>query len=571
MSKKTRYEGGYYFLKEDMVRTGIHSHTNAIDNPISEQTIRALNCVQRTPWLINGRILDVVTEAYESGTRLANLPYNDAIPIPSKSDDEWDRMTDEEKLDWRRKLAIIYGSNATMEARRSSFNSKVDLAQELRVQPAIWYPHFLDFRTRFYPIPQDLHPQGDDLSKALLMFAERKPLGMRGLYWLGVRLANCYGQDKLPLDERYQWALDHHDVIVDSARNPLDGYRFWCAQDLEGNTIADEPWGFLATCFEWADAHDLTDPTLYESCLPIQQDGSCNGLQHLSAMGRDPIGAKATNVAANEVRQDIYMQIAAEVMRLVAEDAVAGNPLAHAWVGKITRKVVKRAVMTTPYGVTARGIAEQLIKDGHAKNLEDVNKREAANYLRDKIVLALDTTVVSAKQIMAWLQEVAGSLAKYGVPFTFTTPSGNRVQQSYYELNKQRINTLIGKLVIWEEDKIGGLAERKQMLAAAPNFIHAYDSAHMTLTILRMVELSQTPISFSMIHDSFGVHACDVDLLSWCLRDQFVEIYTHDWLQKLEDEVREYAPQVPIPSYREFVSIGDFDVSECMDSDFFFS
>lgn len=86
---------------------------------------------------------------------------------------------------------------------------------------------------------------------------------------------------------------------------------------------------------------------------------------------------------------------------------MAGNELAHEWVGKITRKVVKRAVMTTPYGVTERGIAEQLMSDGHTEGMDQ--RAKAATYLKNKIVVALDETVTSAKQIMAWLQAVAAT------------------------------------------------------------------------------------------------------------------------------------------------------------------
>jgi len=564
-NRKRKYEGGYYFLDQDLIRTGIQSHTTALENPISQETLDALNAVQRTPWRINAWLLRTMLEAYHSGARLGDLPYVDALPVPKKTDEEWEAMSDEEKSDWRKMLSEIHGTNARMEARRKSFNSKVDIGKEMADRLAIWFPHFLDFRTRFYPMPQDLQPQGDDISKSLLMFADGKRLGKRGLFWLGVRIANTYGQDKLPLNERYQWAKDHHDLIVDSATNPLDGQRFWAETD-------EEPWGFLATCREWYEAHLLDNPEDYVSHLPIQLDGSCNGLQHLSAMGRDPVGARATNVAANTVRQDIYLEVAAVVKRLVSEDAAAGNPLAHQWVGRIDRKVVKRAVMTTPYGVTARGIADQINKAGHTKGME--KKGEAAGYIRDKIVQALDETVVAAKSIMAWIQELAGELARNGIPFRFTTPTGSVVQQSYYQLNKSQITTLVGQLVLWDEDPVGGLSERKQMLASAPNLIHAFDAAHMTKTINRMVRESKAKgdrISFSMIHDSFGTHACDVDLMALCLREEFAAIYSENWLEKVEQEVRSYAPTANIPSYTDFITLGDFDVSECLRSDFFFS
>jgi DNA-directed RNA polymerase len=228
--------------------------------------------------------------------------------------------------------------------------------------------------------------------------------------------------------------------------------------------------------------------------------------------------------------------------------------------------------MTTPYGVTERGISDQIRKDGHVAGMDD--KAEAAAYMRDKIVLGLEQTVVSAKQIMAWLQTVASKLSAAGVPFRFTTPCGSTVQQTYYQLKKHQVHTLVGKLVVWHEDKVGGLNDRKQLLASAPNVIHSFDAAHMTKTILRMqreAEALGEEISWSVIHDSYGVHACDVDLLHRCIREEFVAIYRENWLQKIEDEVRAYAPDVKIPSYTEFVTLGDFDIEEVTRSPFFFA
>lgn len=558
----TKYQGGYYLLDSPLVRTGLHSHTKALDNPISTETLDALNAVQRTPWRINGWLLDQMHETYRSGSTMGGLPYEDVTEIPRKTEEEWAKMSEQERNDWKFTLSEMHGINARMESRRIGFLTQLHTAIELRDREAIWFPHFLDFRTRFYPIPQGLHPQCDDAGKALLEFAEGRRLGKRGLYWLAVRLANCYGEDKLHLDDRVQWVKDHHDLIVDSGLDPLDGHRFWADTD-------EEPWGFLATCREWALAHQLDNPEDFVSHLSVQLDGSCNGLQHLSAMGRDRVGAVATNVAANRNREDIYTQVAKVVERLVSEDAVNGDEMAHEWVGKITRKVVKRAVMTTPYGVTERGIAEQLMSDGHTEGMDQ--RAKAATYLKNKIVLALDETVTSAKQIMAWLQTVASLLSDAGHPFRFTTPTGNVVQQSYYNLNRLRVNTVAGKVVLWDEDRTGGLQTRKQMLAAAPNLIHAFDAAHLARTVNALSRRIGEPVSFSMIHDSFGTHADRLDDLSAVLREEFVDMYQDNWLERLETEVREYAPEVDIPSYQDFLTLGDFDVSEALTSEFFFA
>jgi DNA-directed RNA polymerase len=58
-------------------------------------------------------------------------------------------------------------------------------------------PHNLDFRGRTYVVPPHLSHLGNDLSRGLLIFAEKKPLGARGLWWLKVHLANLYGVDKV--------------------------------------------------------------------------------------------------------------------------------------------------------------------------------------------------------------------------------------------------------------------------------------------------------------------------------------------------------------------------------------
>lgn len=60
----------------------------------------------------------------------------------------------------------------------------------------MYFPHDMDFRGRAYPIPSHLNHMGNDLSRALLWFADAKPLGESGLQWLKVHLAGLYGIDK---------------------------------------------------------------------------------------------------------------------------------------------------------------------------------------------------------------------------------------------------------------------------------------------------------------------------------------------------------------------------------------
>ncbi len=63
---------------------------------------------------------------------------------------------------------------------------------------------------------------GDDLSRGLLKFADKKPLGASGMRWLKIHLANLYGYDKASFDEREAWVVERLDEIYDSALKPLE-------------------------------------------------------------------------------------------------------------------------------------------------------------------------------------------------------------------------------------------------------------------------------------------------------------------------------------------------------------
>ena len=52
--------------------------------------------------------------------------------------------------------------------------------------------------------------------------------------------------------------------------------------------------------------HDVWYNVRYVCNLPVHQDGSCNGLQHYAALGRDALGGAAVNLTPSEQPQDVY-------------------------------------------------------------------------------------------------------------------------------------------------------------------------------------------------------------------------------------------------------------------------
>lgn len=202
---------------------------------------------------------------------------------------------------------------------------------------------------------------GDDISRGLLTFAERKTLGERGLFWLKVHLANKAGFDKASLEERLAFTEEHIQDIYDSADHPLEvsaalswpscAYIFSDVHTYRINSQgsgwwlkSEDPWQTLAACIEVTEALRSDDPTKYQSYLPVHQDGSCNGLQHYAALGGDVEGGREVNLVPGERPGDVYSKVAAEVNKLVDQDAGNGHDIAKALKGYIKRKVVKQTV-----------------------------------------------------------------------------------------------------------------------------------------------------------------------------------------------------------------------------------
>ena len=436
-----------------------------------------------------------------------------------------------------------------------------------RISSRHTYPHFADFRTRLYPMAQDLNPQGDQICKGLLQFHHAKPLGDRGLYWLKISLANTAGQDKKSWAERISWVDSNHDLILDSGLNPLDGQRLWADPSI------DEPYVFLAAAREYALAVGLDNPSHFLSRTVCAMDGVCNGMQVLSLLGKDSVGAIKTNCSSLEKRYDLYSEVAEAVIKLNNEHALTGRQESLAWMGKITRKTVKRAVMTTPYGVTPRGIATQLVKDGFCDEIEGRKGTNAA-YMRDLIVEALKGVVTSASTIMAYFQACAKALTSQEIALRWLTPTGVECTQAYHKLRKTKVSTLLGEFSLWDEDSELGLDERKNFNSASPNIIHSYDAGLLQSVALRLKN-DYGVSSTAFIHDSYGVHHgqldCGenaVDVLHKVIREEAHRIFKGNCLVDFRDYIHSYAPHIELPMAP---AQGNFNIDELLESSYFFS
>ena len=547
------YHGGYYMIQEPFLKFTLYEHTASLRRPVSDEILYVCDVLGRTPLTINTFVLDVIEELVERSETAGRIPESHCSLPPRIDPDVWADMTGKERVLVKVEREHVHSKNATLIGRREALSRKVQLARDY-VDETFWIPHCPDFRGRLYPQSQDLNFTNDDVSRGLIQFAEGKPYGETGAYWLKVRLANSYGQDKLTFDERVQWVNNNSLAILDSAKNPLDGSRFWAD--------ADEPFQFLAATNEYRSLMEQGDKAL--NYIPINLDATASGLQHLSAWSRDPVAAEVVNMTSSENRYDIYGIQAEEVNKLIARD-LGVSEAARNCHGHVTRKTVKRGVMTIPYSVTPKGLRDQFIKDGYIDELSG-NKVNNANYLRDTLLESLGETIRKPMQVMTYFKGVADALALEDIPLQWRTPMGMTVRQAYWRQNKQEVKTLFGKAVLWNEDQDLGLMNRKQTMAASPNVIHSFDAAHLQSVVLMGTREANPITSWACVHDSIGVHACEVERLNRIIREEYVRIYDRPVLEEFHDYQLRHGVDLPDPP-----DLGAFNLNEVMRANYFFS
>lgn len=545
--------------------------------------LAAVNALQRTQWRVNTRILDTLHQLSASGLHTDEIVSVHDKPKPPPPG--WltpgmtkEQMTPEQAHNfhaWKRLMSEWYTEKKLSGTRFARFYAATRAADMFRNEPALYFVYFADSRGRLYPMTYGVNPQGSDLQKSLLEFGVGKVLDSDdAVRWFHIQGANKYGFDKATLPERFMFAHERKEEWLLYSQDPVNN---------TGWLKADSPLQFLAWCFEYAAWCEA--PDTFQSRVAISMDGSCNGLQNLSAMLRDEVGGRATNLTDNEVMEDIYRRVAeAATVRLHSASTslsnVAGTncrspkELALNWLQHgISRSVVKRSVMTTPYGVTHRSATDYVIEDylkkvsGHPFHPSEY--RQAATVLMSVVWPAIGDVVVKGRQAMDWLKKSARLIVKDFKAqideeplIWWTSPSGFPASQCYFEAEVHRINTrLIGT------EKIRVLSETddpdidKHASGLAPNFVHSMDAAHLHL--VAAAAGSRLIDHLAMIHDDYGTHAADAQKLYELIREMFV------WMYEKHDPIQAFHLKYPVTS--EPPEKGALNIREVLDSKFFFS
>lgn len=529
-----------------------------------------VNALQRTPWRINEFVVQTLRECWDSGQIWEGLPPRDNLPLPKYPfSKEPKYLNDEEKIkfkEFKTERNKIHTFNNRSLSKRIQVERTIQLAEEYADKEKLWYVWQLDFRGRKYPVESFLSPQNADYSKALLEFANEVLVSNdEDAKWLAIHGANVFGVDKVSLEDREIWAYMNVQNAVDVYNDPLTN-KWW--------QEADKPWQALAWCYEWAlysNARQFGEP--FYTHLPCASDGSCNGLQHLSAMLRDEDGGKAVNLTSSEVPQDIYSDVAKRATELLSQqDTLLAKQCLE--IG-VCRKICKRPVMIVPYSGTRHGcteyIKESLEEKCKGNNPWNDDFFKPSIYLSGFVWQAINEVITSAHGVMDYVKELARLYANQGKMFEWVTPTGLLVRQTYNEQKKLRIAThLSGSVVRLNyftpiDDTVD---RRKAVSGSSPNLVHSLDAAALTLTVGKCLKEGIT--DYAMVHDSYGTHCTNMPKLNERLREAFVEMYSeHDVLQNLYDTAVSSLAEgtdVPLPPTK-----GGLDLNEVLKSDYFFA
>ena len=561
------YTGGYHIYQgQNLVKTMDQGYLQDMENRHTELSavFHAVNSVQETGWRINKDVHNIMISLFESQSSCSVIPeYHEETmsdPFPKGKPKE-------EIVSWKRRATLMHARNKRNRSKRIQFSQLMWMCKKFRDQKAFYFPHTIDFRGRLYASTAFLNPQGEDAARCLLEFSEGKPLGSSGLPWLKVHVANCHGYDKITLEERVDWVDQNLDAIYDVAKNPLINTT-WMS--------VSKPWQYLRACIELWNASKLPNPEEYISHIPVTVDGSCNGLQHFAALLKDHSGGESVNISSGEHPKDIYQDVcdSAKVIMRDHECGPEDMEFRAIWETQLTRSLVKRPVMTTPYGATQYGMRQQ-IHEELKKQIEDgvefygIDKDDDlwphCKYMAKVIYQAISEVVVSARIGMKWLQDIAKAKNKKGEYIQWTLPTGFVVKQNYYKVFTTQVKTIINGTsasVYMNKGSSGILNKARQVNGVAPNYIHSLDAAHLMMTVNSSV--SQGIKDFAVVHDSFGTHACNIEELGSIIRETFIELYEPgDLLKKFRDEQR--LSLTPLPDF------GTLDINDVRDAEFFFS
>jgi DNA-directed RNA polymerase len=428
------------------------------------------------------------------------------------------------------------------------------------------------------------------LARAHFLFAEEKEVDQKGAEYTFIHTATSYNEtytinqlknidwveldyikeleknalvdisvDKMGVIDKHNWTVENIDKILDIAENPIENLELWMS--------AEKPWVFLSLCFEIGGiVGSALSGEPYYSSMPISIDGVNNGTQHLAAMSLDERAGKLVGLTPMEIPKDFYLVMGKEILN-INKDTSIGDKLKHIPMKLIRKGISKRGSMTRAYDAGARKIGEIIFQDSYDAGITAKYKitRSDSKILGKDLVNAYDSVCHGPVEIKKYLQALVNHKIK-AMNFTdisWETPSGFPVLTEKWVARKKVYQGTLQKRTIHhvylESTDKPALAEHLSAIGA--NWVHSYDASHMSLVINKLGYES-----FGAIHDSFSVHAANVEELIYTTKSEFIKMYARDVFKDMRTEIiwndKTFDKDTP--------ELGKLLLEDIYESDFFF-
>lgn len=488
-----------------------------------------------------------------------------------------------------------------------------------------WLPIYMDFRGRLYPRTHTVNYQGSDLQKSLLCFSDRDDHGWelseKQFQAIALHFSALAGVcDKASLQEQIDWWRMWEGQDKVQSHDPIFSYGAQQAGIALKDNIQvlhpDKPHQFRA--------HHMLLRVGKLNQIPIQIDGTCNGLQHLSAMFEDEEAAPHVNLVDGDTPGDIYKVVAEKTLDTLEKYKHEG------WAQrisnlKIDRKLTKGVVMPLPYGMTRSGAEDAVI--GKAVKQSDIvptwwreclkwtpegwkpdEEAIAGGYLayadRDlehhplfkldckRLTLVIweeiEKTIPKAMQAMQAFKDIVGVVGDNVLEWKLGPMDNDLVikqAKSKAAMKRMRLKGLHLPDSVRTIQMLAGRGEvdsgyhRSGIVA---NFIHSHDADHLCRTMSGFKRIGGT--SFGATHDCFMARPSEIELLHKAVRTSFFAKYNQAHMHPLHQAVTIRHPksgksEAEYPTWFAFAeecgisfpSRGSLDLSEVLKSKWFFS
>jgi len=525
--------GGFISNKRNKKHFLKKSHKNVGPSRLHNlDIINAINYLSSIKYCINVDLLKIIFELLNKNDDRINKLIK--ISLHPQTKDVFKLSKDKEK---KKEFYEILKHNSQYYVNRGVLQIALLLSKWCsNKKNGIYFPLFVDWRGRILTNTGFFSYQQGELARSLILFKEGEILNKLGLEALKVYTANCFGIDKKPYNDRLNWVENFLDKII--------------TLDIDFIFEADEPFLFLACCLELKGYYN--DPDNFISRLPIYKDATCSGLQHLSIMISDINLAKYVNILKSnkdDTPNDLYGFMVTKVnikIKELIEKAPEYSKLDYI---NIVRKFIKRAIMTIPYGVTIRGIVNQLKTDFFQivgmENGKPVyglidNKYDKYNFgfhLNNKEINALGKilhdilyeTFGNLTLLVDYFKIMNKELKNLNLHPIWLTPGGLIIEQRYVFTEENELNSsILGKRKsitrrVPIKDKIN---LRKQNEGIVPNLVHSFDASNISLLIKELLK-NKHNINILTIHDCFACLSNNVELMTWHVKVAFSLLYSN--------------------------------------------